>query len=148
MITCPICPGSALTLPSLELRAVISSTSSLITRRSIFSISATEAFKSSILGASICRRPKARSWWVKEAARPEAFLISWTSPRCRSVRCESSLSRSSALPMMTMSMFVEVVGHPAGQSADRLQLLRLAKLLFKALALQFTTSSLGENSQY
>ena len=50
MITCPICPGSALTLPSLELRAVISSTSSLITRRSIFSISATEAFKSSILG--------------------------------------------------------------------------------------------------
>ena len=69
MMTCSICPGSTLIDASPAAATAMSSTSSPIRIRSIFSIPPQMSLRSTILGASTCCRLNASRCRVKLAAR-------------------------------------------------------------------------------
>ena len=94
MSTCWSWPGSARTFPASLPSAKRISTSSPMTRRSIFSKSSTSSLSSNTIGSNTCWRLKASSCLVSEAARSDAFRTSVRS-RCAALPCGiSSRSRS------------------------------------------------------
>ena len=68
-MTCSIWPGSAFTRPRSAAGTTASSTSSPMSRLSMGSMAVITAFRSSTCGCSTCLRLKARSCWVRAAAR-------------------------------------------------------------------------------
>ena len=108
--------------------------SSPISRRSIFSVSRTTSFRSSTFGSSTVLRLKASNWRVSEAARSPASLMALTDSRIGSLG-SSVESRMFTVAGNDGQQVVEVVGHAAGQLADRLHLLRLVELRLQRLLL-------------
>ena len=127
-------PGSASIGPRAGSSCVVRTMSSPISGRSIDCISTTMPFRFRSSGVSTCLRLNARSWRVSRAARSVAFLISSRSALQRRAVL-GVLEREGGVAADRGQHVVEVVSHAAGEPADRLELLALAKLLLEQLAL-------------
>ena len=94
----------------------------------------TISLRSIIFGWLIWRRLKASNWLV---SAPPGWRHTGSPPIRPQVRCDSvhPASFTSRYSLDHGEQVIEIVRHSAGQAAHRLQLLRLAELLFKKFPL-------------
>ena len=116
---------------------------SLISRRRIFSVSATRGAEAKTRGLSICRRLKASSWCVSSAARCAARRISSSVLARRAVGADR-LERQVAVAEDRGEQVVEVVGDAAGEAAHGLHLLRLSQLFLRRLQCELGAAPLRD----
>ncbi len=111
IMTCSICPGSALIRPSDSPARKMNAMSSRTSRFRMLNISETSEFRFSTLGCNICIRLNANNWRVRDAARSLAFSICRAFPYS-GLAGSSRSSIKSPWPLITVSRLLKSCATP------------------------------------
>ena len=136
MRTCSIWPGSAFTRAEVRRRAPIASAmSSPITRRSIFSMSATTCVQVEHLGLQHLAAAEGQQLAGQAGGALAGVADLVDAAAARGSSGGQLVEHHAAVAADDGQQVVEVVRHAAGQPADGFHLLRLAQLVFQLAAL-------------
>ena len=143
---CSSWDGSILIGHGLASGCQVTCTSSPSRRGSILSISATVAFTSTTLGATVCLRAKAAAVWWNPRSAPAA-LSDLDEVLVNRVRRVHRFERQRSVADDHAQHVVEVVRHAPGETTHGLHLRRLVKVGFELGLLQLQALALGHDRE-